>query len=151
MEKGEGGLDIASNRPDRFLFTWDSLAHVPDDMVAKHRMAIRMRRCDAAVNLWEIFPQMKKWLWHIVWNYSVKLDVVTFSGEHFAEALQRRFDREQLPVNHTLSMEADQLAKELAVMVDVKRVYFGDPEHQFKFGPRGEFVPRFGVGFDPAR
>jgi hypothetical protein len=152
MEKGPEGLDIGSARPDRFLFTWDALAHIPNDIaVSKYEWYLRTHRWQKAVACWEIFPLMSKWLWDIVWRHSVKLDVVTFNGEQFAAALQRRFDEQQLPVNHTLSMQPDELAKELAVMPDVRRVYFGNPEDQFKYGPRGEFVPRFGEGFDPYR
>jgi hypothetical protein len=148
VEKG----DISSAVPGRFLFTFEGLIGVYPHVwsATEEKAALRLHQWRRAVSCWDIHEMMLAHIYDITWRSGYRLDVVTFRPDGFAEALERRFDREGIPVNGFVSYKSpDVLAQRLARMPDVMSVFFADPSFEFKFGGKGRMVRNAGVGFSP--
>lgn len=147
MEKG----DISDAHPPRLVFTWDTVAHLPDSQRAEEHAAIRFHRWKRACSRWVLYETMHDWLWQIAWNTDFKVAFAVLDRPPgFADAVRTRVDSHRLPVRDVLQFEsADHLARRLAHMPDVQRVYFSNPRHGLKYGRVGEFVPGGGAGWHP--
>ncbi len=148
------GGDIDGGRPPkRFLFVWEGLiATLPTENGIDHRewLALKMHRWRTAADLWVANPLMLAQVWDLWTRYDHRCDVVVLTRPpEFADAVRQRLDDLDYPVRRVFHMEAPVLARQLARMPDVSRVFFGDPSFSFTFGRKGVFVPDGGRDFSP--
>ena len=134
MQKG----DISNEVVPRLLVVFEGLLGVldnPKDRAAE-LLARKAHRWKAVLNAYTINPELAKHIWHMVWQKNYSLDVVTFLGDDFADLLQERLDKENLPIGRIRSTTPDRLSRELAYDPSVIAVYDPDPSHRFKYGSK---------------
>lgn len=137
MERG----DLDNRLPPRWLFVFEGvIGRVPAERQREYRLAMRWSRWKRAANCYELEPHVRKVIWDLVWRRDFRFDVVTFLGEEFAEALEKRLARESLPFSNLWSVTATSLAERLAFMPDVMYVVHGDTQRLLTYGNRGLLV-----------
>lgn len=135
------GGDLSNRLPPRWLFVFENvLATVPDRRLLEWKAAVRLRRWKRVANCYEMHPHVMKVIWDLVWRRDYRFDVVTFLGEDFAEALEKRLHREALPFSNLWAVTEETLAQRLAYMPDVMFVIHGDPSRHLAYGNRGLLV-----------
>lgn len=135
------GGDLSDRLPPRWLFTFEGvIANVPEPRGREYRLAMRLGRHRRAVSRFEIEPHVSKVLWDLYWRRDYRFDVVTFLGDDMAEHIEKRLERENVPLGNVISTQPDTLAKRLAYMPDVLYVVHADPSHHLSYGNRGLLV-----------
>lgn len=137
MERG----DLSNRLPPRWLFVFENVVgRVPPKKTAEWKLAMRLGRFKRAVGCYEMEPHVIKVLWDLYWRRDYRFDVVTFMGEGFRDALEKRLDRESVPFSNVWAEDEDTLARRLAYMPDVQYVVHGDTSRHLTYGPRGLLV-----------
>lgn len=133
--------DLDNRLPPRWLFVFENvLAAVPDERLREWKLALRLRRWRRVVDCYEMHLHVVKVIWDLVWRRDYRFDVVTFLGDDFAEALEKRLKREALPFANLWAVTEQTLAARLAYMPDVMYVIHGDPSRHLTYGNRGLLV-----------
>lgn len=134
------GGDISSEPPRRILLLWeDTLADVPNAMIPMEKLARKMHRWARAASLWLPRELARGRCWQVSDQLGVRLQVVTFLGDGFAEALAERLDDEGWPVMGTVLAPPNPgtLGRELAGRRDVLQVVDGAENRFLHYGARG--------------
>jgi hypothetical protein len=152
MERGQ--LDNSYQR--RFIWVWEgAVAHLPVERRAiqhRERIARRLHHWDQAVDYWRIHDLIIAQWWTIHATLPVRNDIaVTTREREFAMAVAEMCERENLPIRYVFSTEPHVLGHKLVHMPDVVNVFYGLPNQQFVFGPKGYHVPWGGENFQPLR
>lgn len=135
------GGDISNEVTPRLLVVFEGLIGVlPPQAARREAIARKMHQWSYAVSYWEIHEGIGKAIWDQVWRFHRHIDVVTFLGKGFAEALEARLDDEQLPTGRVLSTTPDRLARQIASMPDVAAVYDPEPTRRFRYGGKGRHI-----------
>jgi hypothetical protein len=137
------GNDIDNVIVPRDVIVWEGLVGLlPDAKTAADEEKWRRRRkWDRAVMCYEINDLMARKIWDLTWRRNLTLDLLTYHGKHFAEALKERIEEvDHLPFSRVWSEDPYVLARRLATMVDVRTVYDPDPTHQFTYGGKGRII-----------
>lgn len=137
------GGDISNLVVPRLVLVWDGLlATLPSRTAeAKFDTYMRFKRYKRAINLYEINQGVAQRIWDIVFRLNFSVDVVTFTGgDEFAEQVEQRIERENLPIGHVWFEEPHLLARSLAYRPDIAAVFDANPHHQFTFGSKGRIV-----------
>lgn len=133
--------DISSEVPQRILVVWeDTLADVPDRLRTVESVARVAHRWERAVRCWHARPLARGRCWQVSNQLGVQLQVVTFLGDGFAEALERRLDDGGWPVRGTVEAydNPGALGRELAGRQDVLQVVDGQENRFLHYGRRGK-------------
>lgn len=94
-----------------------------------------------AARCWDLNELMMQKIWDVVFRQSFQLEVVTYAGpDELAEALQVRFDEENLPISRTLASTPARMARRLAYAPDIAAVYDADRDNAFKYGGKGRLL-----------
>ena len=137
MQKG----DLSNALAPRWLFVFEGvIGDLGAGDVARFKFAMRTRRYRAAANCFELVPHVQKVIWDLTWRKDYRFDVVTFLGEPFADALEKRLERESLPFSNLWAVDESSLAQRLACMPDVMYVLHSDPSRRLAYGNRGLLV-----------
>ena len=132
MQKG----DISNEVVPRLLIVFEGLLGVldtPKDRAAE-LLARKAHRWKSVLAAYTINEMLARHVWDIVWRKNFSVDVVTFLGDDFADLLQERLDKENLPIGRIRSTTSDKLSRELAYDPSVIAVYDPDPSHRFTYG-----------------
>lgn len=135
------GGDLSNRLPPRWLFVFEGvIGFLPEERATEFKLSVRFKRWRRAANCFEIHPHVQKVLWDLMWRRDYRFDIVTFLGDEFAEALEKRLTRESLPFSNLWAVTEDTLAKRLAYMPDVMYVIHGDTARHLSYGNRGLLV-----------
>lgn len=137
------GNDISNMVVPRLVIVWDNLLGLLPDKSAEAKVStyLRFHRWKRAANVFVINEPLAQRIWDIVFRLNFSVDVVTYTGgEEFADALEERIGRENLPVGHVWFEDPMQLARSLAYRPDIACVFDPNPHHQFTFGSKGRIV-----------
>jgi hypothetical protein len=126
------------------IFIWEgAVASLPDLYAVQtlERYKRRLHLNDQALAYWEIH----RWALNLMWSLLVRTDYridlcVTTRPAEFAQAVARRTEEENWPVRYVFAKSAPDLGRRLASMPDVERVYYGQEDQQFSYGPHGFFI-----------
>jgi hypothetical protein len=133
--------DLSDRLPPRWLFVYEGVVgNLPVHNERRYRLATQLRQWKRAAACFETEVHVRKVLWDLYWRRDYRFDVVTFLGDEMAEAIDRRLDRESLPVGNVRSWQPDELARQLVFMPDVQYVVHGDPKHHLTYGNKGLLV-----------
>lgn len=137
MQRG----DLSNRLPPRWLFVFEGvIGKLEPEQARAFRLAMRMGRFKKAANCWDIHPHVQKVIWDLTWRRDYRFDIITFLGEDFADALEKRLTRESLPFSNLWPVTEDTLARRLATLVDVQYVIHADPARHLSYGNRGLLV-----------
>ena len=138
------GNDLSNDLIPKLSFVVEGLiARVPEEDTKKAERALRRGKWTELAEMYVFDGKMVAHLWDMIWRtpYNFSLITVAAKQETWAVALERRFDRYNIPCPSLLAFEsADALAAHLAFMPNLLRVYHGREDWRFKFGHAGEFV-----------
>lgn len=136
------GGDISNEVSPRLLIVFEGLLGILPDSKARaaESVARKARRWKRAVKTYEINEPMARAIWDVTWRYHQSVDVVTYLGDEFADALRDRLDEESLPIGHVMATEHHLLARRLAYAPDIAAVYHANPEHRFTYGSKGYLI-----------
>lgn len=134
--------DISNVAVARLILVYEgALGFLPADRVGDYNQLGSEGRWDRAARCWDLNELMCRKIWDVTWRQGFQIEVVTYAGPpEFAEALQERFDEENLPISRTLASTADRMARRLAYAPDIACVYDADPDHAFTYGSRGKLL-----------
>ena len=134
--------DISNEVSPRLVVVFEGLLGVlPNARVrAAESVARKARRWKKAVSLWEINELAGRAIWDVTMRKHQTVDVATYLGEEFAEALAERLDDENLPISKVWATEPHLLARELAYRPDLAAIYDPNPAHQFTYGGKGRIL-----------
>jgi hypothetical protein len=141
MERG----DISNEVTPRLVVVFEGmLGTLPERRESAFEFAARTfgRRAQQqkrAVSAYEINEPLAHVIWDTVWRHRYSIDVVTYLGEEFAEALTERLDVEGLPIGRVWADEPHKLARRIAHMPDVAAIY--DNENHLMYGSKGRTLP----------
>lgn len=140
------GGDLSNRLPARWLFVYEGvIANVPPERIGEYRRAVATRRWKRAAACWQTEPHVQKVIWDLVWRRDFRFDVVTFMGEHMAEAVELQMQHEALPFSNCWPTSESDLATRLAYMPDVQFVVHADPSRRLAYGNRGLLVTEPGA------
>lgn len=138
MQKG----DISNSIVPRMLIVFEGFLgqlNTPKDKAAL-AVAMRLHKWKSAVNCFELNGLVVQHIWDAVWRKNYTIDVVTFYGQGFGEALEIRLENEDLPVGSVHATTPGLLAREVVYRPNVLAVYDPDPSHVFTYGSKGRVV-----------
>jgi hypothetical protein len=135
------GGDISNEVSPRLVLVYEGLLGLLPTPRARagESLARKARQWKRAVKAYEINEPLARVIWDTVWRYRYSVDVITYLGEDFAEAVEWRLDVEGLPVGRVWADNPQRLARRLALMPDVAAVY--DNEHHLIYGSKGRMLP----------
>lgn len=117
------------------------LGIIPDPKTAKQEAKFREKKqWSQAVSCYEINEMLARRLWDMVWRYSIEIDLLTYHPQGFADELEKRMERENLPLRRIYSEDPGILARRLATMPDIRCIYDPFPDHQFLYGSKGRIL-----------
>lgn len=136
------GGDISSEVSPRLVIAFEGMLGILPDRsaaFAAEKIARRMRQWKRAVRTYEINEPLAHVIWDTAWRYKYMVDVVTYLGEDFAEALTERLDTEGLPIGRVWADQPHLLARRLAHMPDVAAIF--DNTNHLMYGSKGRLLP----------
>jgi hypothetical protein len=136
------GGDISNEVSPRLVVVFENLLGLLPTKAheAKVSTYLKFKRYQRAVNVFELNELLARRIWDVTWRLKFSVDVVTYVGDEFAEAVRERIDREDLPIGHVWHKTPQVLARELAYMPHVAAIYDPNPSHQFTFGSKGRII-----------
>lgn len=137
------GGDISNLVVPRLVIVWDGLLGILPSKTAEAKFDtyMRFKRYKRAINLYRINEPLAARIWDLTWRLNFSVDVVTFTGgDDFAEHVEKRIERENLPIGHVWFEEPHLLARSLAYRPDIAAVFDANPNHVFTYGSKGRIV-----------
>lgn len=135
------GGDLSASLAPRWIFVWEGVvADVPDSAVASFKLAMRLGRYKRAAETYEMHPHVVKVIWDLTWRRDYRFDLITFLGQPFCDALEKRLERESLPFSNLWAVDEASLSRRLSTMPDVQYVIHSDPTRHLAYGNRGLLV-----------
>lgn len=142
MQDGDLSNDVAP----RALMVFEGLIAYPDEGVLDGlalRAAVRTHRWPTVLKHWQFDDTTVKQMFDMAYRRNLRFDVVTFLySVEFAVALYEHLsDLMGFPVSNVLHFaDAQDLARNLAFMPDVRIVYDGDRSRVGAYGGKGKLV-----------
>lgn len=138
MERG----DIDNGVAPRILIVWENLLGLVPAKTdqAKLTTYLRLHRWKRAAQLFQINEPLAARIWYVQWKLRYSVDVVTYIGPEFRDALEERLADEDLPIGHVRYEQPHKLARHLAYEPATAAVYDPDPSHRFTYGSKGRIV-----------
>lgn len=139
------GGDISNEVSPRLVVVWEGMLGIPTEQPAAIKTWARKigRNKEAllkrAVAEFEINEPLAKVIWDTVWRHQYSVDVVTYLGDPFARALEKRLDDENLPIGRVWAAVPHLLAREIAYMPDLAAIF--DNENYMVYGSKGRTLP----------
>lgn len=133
--------DISNEVSPRLVLVYEGLLGLLPTPRARagEALARKTHQWKRAAKAYEINEPLARVIWDTVWRYRYSVDVITYLGEDFADAVEARLDDEGLPVGRVWADSPQRLARRLALMPDVAAVY--DNENHLIYGSKGRTLP----------
>lgn len=136
------GNDLGNKVVPRDVLVWEGLLGLlPDKKIEATEAKFRRKgKWHEAVACYEVNELLARKVWDLVWRFDFELDLLTYHGVSFAQALQERMDNENMPFRRVWSEQPNILARSLAIQPDIRTIYDPDPNHQFTYGSKGRVL-----------
>lgn len=138
MQKGELSNEVLP----RIYVVFEGLVGVLPDARHKALEALHRRRghWDKAVNQYTLSINTKQGLRDIYWRHHYRVDVLTFYGNDFADAVRDRLDSANLLFGDVVAYDPQELQYELTYDRSILAVLDPDPAHVLTYGSKGRVV-----------
>jgi hypothetical protein len=118
-----------------------ALGFLPESEEKRFRKYMDKGHVELAVDLFQFNDYLIRIIWDRHVRGSLAMELVTFlGGDDFARALADRVWAEELPFRSVWATTPARLARKLAIMPDIIRVYDPWPEHQITYGSTGRYI-----------
>ena len=116
----------------------NAIGYLPDAVREQWRELSRAGKWHAVARLFELDPLMLRKISDLTFRHDVSVDVVTYCGPAgFARALERLFERENVPVRIVTATTPERMARRTSYEPDIRAVFDGNSEHAMVYGPKG--------------
>lgn len=132
--------DISNAVQPRLLLVFEgALGHIEGDAVQEFNTLATRGKWREAWDLWTLHELMMGKIWNVTQKQFIQTSVVTFVHDSplAGAGLQAVLDSHGLPVSEVLAMTPQRLAREVAFMPDVARIYDANPESWAMYGRKG--------------
>ena len=138
MLKGE----LSSEVLPRVYIVFEGLVGVLPDTKSRALEALHRKRknWDKAVNQYDLSEATKQGLRDVYWRYHYRVDVLTFYGRDFADAVRDRLDTANLLFGDVVAYDLQELQYELTYDRSILAVLDPDPAHVLSYGSKGRTV-----------
>lgn len=136
------GNDLSNIIVPRLVVVWENLVGLsPDKRTdAKISRALKRKRWQQAVDLFEVNDVLVRHIWDITMRQSYEFEAVTWLPEQTVEPIEAWLDRHDIPIRRVWNSTPGVLSRSLAYKPAVALVYTPDPEHRFTFGSKGRVI-----------
>lgn len=134
------GNDIASGWAPRVLWVWEDLLGLLPAGKTREKFYLTTHQWKRAVHVRQLNAFAVNQMWDMVWRKSLRMEVVTFQPEGYAEALQAYLEQANLPISWVRQADEATWASDLAYNVDVVAVLDPDPDRVLRCGSRALHV-----------
>jgi hypothetical protein len=132
------GGDISNEAGPRIVIVLDDLLlRVPKESRRAERLWVRAKKWKRAAATHVLDADVHKYMWDLIWRSNLSVDLSTFKSEVYAEAIRDRLDSLGVSFGNLMVTTPEALARQMAFLPHVVRVYYAVPERDFMFGDRG--------------
>jgi len=129
MERGQLGIE---NRVSTVFIFENLIGHLQRPKT--EFVYLKTRQWKQAVSCWVFDQHVCDYIYGLISRYDVPVDVVTWHGTEFAEALHTKLWDHRVPVRNTNSADYSSLSPWVATDTTISTVYDPDPNHRFGYG-----------------
>lgn len=143
MQKG----DISNYVEPRLIVVFEGLLGLlPIEKEKRANILAKIGQWKRVVELYEINDMLARHIWDQTKRHSRQVDVVTYKGVQFAEAVSDKLDEEMLPVGRVWSTEPHLLSRSIAWRPDIAAIYDPDPQHLLTYGSKARLLSPYDLG-----
>lgn len=138
MRKGE----LSTEMLPRLYIVFEGLVGVLPDTKTKALEALHRKRkqYEKAVAQYKLSEPTKQGLRDLYWRHNFRVDVLTFHGQEFADAVRDRLDSRNLLFGDVVAYDESELLYELTYDRSILMVLDPAPERVLRWGRKGRFV-----------
>lgn len=139
MMKGE----LSNTVLPRVYVVFEGLVGILPDTKSKALEALHRKRkqWDKAVNQYTLNISTSQGMRDLYWRHNFRVDILTFQGADFADAVRERLDRHSLLFGDVVSYEEQELLYELTYDRSILAVLDPAPERMLRWGSKGRYTP----------
>ncbi len=128
----------------RILLVFEgTLGHISKEGVPVFNHFATQGEWYTAWSQWSLDQMMCRMMWDVTKRQGININVVSFVGDKSEDCrmgLQDHLDAHHLPVADILLTDPGLLAREIAFMPDVARIYDGNAETAMMYGNKGTLI-----------
>lgn len=138
MMKGE----LSSQVLPRTLVVFEGLLGILPDTKSKALEALYRKRkqWDKAVKQYRLSEPTKQGIRDVYWRHHYRVDILTFLGADFADAVRDRLDQKNLLFGDVVTYDQQELMYELTYDRSILAVLDPAPERMLTWGSRGRYT-----------
>ncbi len=135
MMKGE----LSSTVLPRVYIVFEGLVGILPDTKSKALEALHRKRkqWDKAVNQYALNEPTKQGIRDIYWRHNYRVDILTFHGADFADAVREKLDQKNLLFGDVVAYDEQELMYELTYDRSILAVLDPAPERMLRWGSKG--------------
>lgn len=133
------GNDLGNTPVPRVVIVFENaIGYLPDGVRDEWRKLAAEGRWNAVARLFELDHLMLRKISDLTFRHDVSVDVVTYCGPSgFARALEKLFERENVPVRIVTATTPERMARRTSFEPDIRAVYDANREHAMVYGRKG--------------
>lgn len=133
---------LSSQKLPRIYVVFEGLLGVFPDTKSKALEALyrKRKRWDKAVNQYVLNEPTKQGLRDVYFRYNFRVDILTFYGEDFADAVRRKLDQKNLLFGDVVFYDELELLHELTYDRSILAVLDPAPERLLRWGSKGRYT-----------
>ncbi len=133
------GGDLGNTPVPRIVIVFENaIGYLPNDRRAEWRKLAKRGRWDDVATLFDLDQLMLRKISDLTFRHDVSVDVVTYCGPSgFARALERLFERENVPVRIVQATTPERMARRTSFEHDIVTIFDANIEHGMVYGPKG--------------
>ncbi len=137
MRKGE----LSNQVLPRVYIVFEGLVGILPDAKSKALEALHRKRkhWDKAVNQYKLSEPTKQGTRDLYWRYNFRIDILTFHGADFADAVRDKLNQKNLLFGDVVAYDQQELLHELAYDRSILAVLDPAPERMLTWGGKGRY------------
>lgn len=137
MKKGE----LSNTVLPRVYIVFEGLVGIIPDTKSKalEALARKRKQWDKAVNQYVLNEPTKQGARDLYWRYNFRIDILTFHGADFADAVRNKLDQKNLLFGDVVAYEEQELMYELTYDRSILAVLDPAEERMLRWGSKGKY------------
>lgn len=136
------GGDLGNKPVPRVVVVFENaIGYLPEEKRAEWKKLSKEGRWHAVARLFDLDQLMLRTISDLTFRHDVSVDVVTYCGPAgFARALERLFERENVPVRIVTSTTPERMARRTSYEHDIYAIFDANAEHRMVYGRKGVYL-----------
>lgn len=137
MRRGE----LSNERLPRVLIVFEGLVGVLPDAKTRalEALARKRKKWEQSVGYYQLNVPTSRGLRDMYYRHRTRVDVITFVGPDFADAIRDRLDSRNLLFGDVHYYTAEELLSDLTYDQSILGVLDPDPSHALRYGSKGRY------------